>query len=272
MGKKIVTEDVVSKALADLEAQLQSDDVVKASEDDLDQAEGADLGNPAKDKMSDAAKAKKAKKAMDKGDLTIEHEDGDDEDEDDGEEMEKKMKAKKAKKSFSEEMPEEIQTKIDVSEFLKSLVDHTGSTIEGLSQVIAKGEAHNDARYADLAVSVEDIQKSQAKIGIVLKAICEKIGVIAAAPARTAKADTVVKSAGAPAQRAFEAASAEVVEEKSKAFGSLSDNPVIAKSQISSALCDLVRKGEAEDLDVIGFESGGYIRPEVATKLKQVLN
>ena len=45
-----------------------------------------------------------------------------------------------------------------------------------------------------------------------------------------------------------------------------------AKSQIANAMCDLVRKGEANDLDVIGFESGGYIRPEIVTKLKTALN
>jgi len=55
-------------------------------------------------------------------------------------------------------------------------------------------------------------------------------------------------------------------------FKSLSPNPIIAKSQISTALCDLVKKGEASDMDVIGFEGNGHISMEVATKLKQILN
>ena len=272
MKKQQITEDQVSKALEDLEARLDatSEEVVKASEDDLDQPEGADMGNPAKEKMSDAAKAKKAKKAMGKGDLKIVHEDEDEDGEDEGEDDEMEKKQKSAKKSFSEDMPEEIQTKIDVSEFLKSLVEHTGNTIDGLREAVAKSEDRNDARYDELAVAVEDVQKSQAKIGIVLKAICEKIGVIAAAPARTAKSDTVAKSDAAPAQRSFDSGLAEEKEEK--VLKGLSDNPLAAKAQISGALCDLVRKGEAQDLDVIGFETSGYIRPEVFTKLKQVLN
>jgi hypothetical protein len=265
MSKK-VSQEQVEKALASLEAQLAEDTVVKASEDDLDQPEGADMGNPAKDKMSDAAKAKKGVK---KGDLKIEHEG--DEDEDEGMEMEKKKAYQKAKKSFSDEMPEEVQTKIDVSEFLKSLVDHTGNTIETLRVAVVKSEAHNDARYGQLAEAVEDVQKSQAKIGVVLKAICERIGVISAAPARPAKADTVAKSEGAaPAARKFDSGLEQ--EGQEKVFKSLSDNPQVAKSQMSNALCDLVKKGEATDLDVIGFESGGYIRPELVGKLKQVLN
>lgn len=270
MGKK-VSQEQVEKALASLEAQLTDEDVVKASEDDLDQPEGADMGNPAKDKMSDAAKAKKAKKSLGKGDLKIEHEDDDGEDEEDME-VEKKKAYQKAKKSFSDEMPEEVQTKIDVSEFLKSLVDHTGNTIETLRVAVVKGEQHNDARYGQLAEAVEDIQKSQAKIGVVLKAICERIGVISAAPARPAKADSVAKSEGAaaPATRKFDSGLEQ--EGQEKVFKSLSDNPQVAKSQMSNALCDLVKKGEATDLDVIGFESGGYIRPELVGKLKQVLN
>jgi hypothetical protein len=265
--KKVITEDQVSKALEDLEATLTepSEDVSKASEDDLDQPEGADLGNPAKEKMSDAAKAKKAKKAL----PPVGEDDGDE----DEPEMEKKMPAKKAaKKSFAEEAPEEIQTKIDVSEFLKSLVDHTGNTIESLREEVSKSEAQSMARYDDLSQAVEDVQKSQAKIGIVLKAICEKIGVIAGAPARVAKSDTVAKSEGAPAPaaRSFDSGLAE--EKPEKVFKSLSDKPLEAKAQISNALCDMVRKGEAKDLDVIGFETSGYISPDLVSKLKQVLN
>jgi hypothetical protein len=269
---KITSEQVV-KALSDLESTLGGDETVsKASENDLDQPEGADLGNPAKDKMSDAAKAKK--KAMDadedseksmkkKGDLKILHEDDEDEDEDEGEEMEMK-----AKKSFEETLPEEIQTKIEVSGFLKSLVDHTAATVDALRETVVKSEMNHEDRYEDLNAIVTDIQKSQAKIGIVLKAVCERIGIIENAPAAVAKSEIVAKSNGA-AERNFATPNDA---EEGKLFKSLSENPTIAKSQISSALCDLVKKGEANDLDVIGFESGGYIRPELVSKLKTTLN
>ena len=176
---KTISQEQVLKALDSLEAQLEGEEsVVKASDGDLDQPEGADLGNPAKDKMSDSAKAKKAKKAF----PPAKSEDSDEDDEEksldadaddeggDSDPGEEKKKAyKKAKKSFQEEMPEEIQTKIDVSEFLKSLVNHTGATIDALREYVAKSDVASGARYDDLATAVEDIQKSQAKIGIVLE-------------------------------------------------------------------------------------------------------
>lgn len=274
----------------DVEKVLNSLEVKKASEDDLDQPEGADLGNPAKEKMSDAAKAKKAacKKA-----------EGEEQEEESEEETEKAKKAKKAmpeakekmampeakeekkeeekeeksykkaKKSFSEDLPEEVQTKIDVSEFLKSLVDHTSEAVDGLAKELATTNTATTGRLEALENGISEIQESQAKVGIVLKAICERIGVISKAPARTEKSETVAKSDAAPADREFASGLAETQE---KVFKSLSDNPIVAKAQISEALCDLVKSGDATDLDVIGFESQSYIRPELVTKLKEKLN
>lgn len=272
MSRKITKEEV-AKALDSLEAHLgQEDDVVsKASEDDLDQPEGADLGNPAKDKMSDAAKAKKGiKKKSDDED----EDDRDDEDEiekNDDEDEDDKMKGYGMKnKSFASELPQEIETKIEVSDFLKSLVGHTGSAIDALAEFVAKSETANAERHEGLEVAVNEIQKSQAKIGVVLKAICERIGVIESAPARVAKSDQQVsKSEG----RQFATATGNPVVESEAAplFKSLSSNPLMAKSQIGNAICELVKKGEADPMDVIGFESGGQLRPEIVTKLQAVL-
>ena len=262
-----ISKDQVMKALDSLESKLE-EPVTKASEDDLDQPEGADLGNPAKEKMSDMAKKKKAAKSETaaKGDLKIEHEDDDD---DEDEEIE--MKAKKAKKSetFSGTLPDEVQAKIDVSEFLKSLVDHTASCMDALRVSVNKAVNAQEANHGGLSEAVEELQLSQAKVGIVLKAICERIGILETAPARSPKADTSVVK-GKTAEREFASGLAEEGEEKM--FKSLSDNPVVAKSQIANALCDMVKKGEATDLDVIGFESANHLRPELVSKLKQALN
>lgn len=258
-----VTQEQVEKALTSLEAALTSDEmeVSKASEQDLDQPEGADLGNPVKEKLSDKAKSAK------KGEGSEESEEHEAE-ESPAKEKKEEAFEKKACKSFAEEMPEEIQAKIDVSEFLKSLVEHTGDSLDALKDFVAKSDVAHEARYAELAETVNDIAKSQAKIGVVLKAVCQRIGVIAAAPARPAKSDQVSKSEGS--ERKF--SSGLEAEGTDKMFKSLSDNPAIAKSQMSGALCDLVKKGEATDLDVIGFESGGYIRPELVAKLRSSLN
>ena len=249
-----IKKEEVAKALGELEEVL---DVEKASDGDLDQPEGSDLNaGHAGNKMSDAApaadKSKKAKKSV-----------GDDEEEDD-------MK-KEATKSFAEGLSEEVQTQIDVSDFLRSLVDSTGEAIDGLRENLAKSEDARIEQHEGMAEAVEGIQESQAKIGIVLKAICERIGVIEAAPAREPKAETDVVKSTEPAERSFESGLDDGGEEPMM-FKSLSKNPLIAKSQMSNAICDLVKKGDAKDMDVINFETSGHIRPEVLTGLKTILN
>lgn len=262
MSKK-VTQDDVLKALASLDAEL-GEDVVKASDNDLDQPEGADLGNPAKDKMSDEAKSSKKSKDKDADDKPAFMK------AEDEEEMDEEKEEKGMKKSFNEDMPEEIETKIDVSEFLKSLVKHTGETIDSLTEYVVKSDKRQEGRYEGLVDQVNEIQKSQAKIGLVLKAICEQIGVVKSAPARSAKTETVAKSA-AVAERKFDSGLEDDKGEE-KMFKSLSEDPRIAKSQMSETLCDLVKSGHATDMDVITFESNGFIRPELVGKLKEKLN
>jgi flagellar hook-basal body complex protein FliE len=267
-----ITKDDVTSALDSFEKSY-GETVSKASEQGLEQPEGADMGAPG-EKMSDAAKAKKG--AMMPPPMKKGHEepDADDEggesdhDEDDKPAFMKTKKAHKAQKSFAEDMPEEIQTKIDVSEFLKSLVDHTGECIDDLAKSVAKSEARISGQHGALVEAVEDIQKSQAKIGIVLKAICQRIGIIENAPAKSAKAETVAKSGAA--DRKF--SSGLEGESQEPMFKSLSQNPTVAKSQLSGVLCDMVRKGEADAMDVIGFETNGFIRPELMPKLKTALN
>lgn len=264
----LITKEQVMKALDSLESQLgEPEAVVKSSDTDIDEPEGADLGNPAKEKLSSMAPKGGKTKKSEKPAAPAEEED---EEEEEGEKEKGEKKNPFAKKSFAEDLPEEIQTKIDVSEFLKSLVDHTGESIDELRSHLVKSDVETEARYGSLAESVVDLAKSQAKIGIVLKAICERIGVIENAPARAPKAETVAKSEGdKPAERKF---SSGLEQNDERVFKSLSDNPIVAKSQIATALCDLVRKGEATDLDVIGFESSGHIAPELVGKLKTALN
>jgi hypothetical protein len=250
----MITKEQVEKALDELE-------ISKASEQDLDQPEGADMGNPAKEKMSDMAKDKKKKVKKSEGE-----EEEKDMDEDEEEEMDK------AKKSFHD-LPEEVETKIDVSDFLKSLVEHTAESIDSIAQAVTKSQAETVGNYNELAGAVEDIQKSQAKIGVVLKALCEKVGIIENAPAQAPKAETVAKSdnENVVAERVFKSGLEENKGEEPM-FKSLNENPHVAKSQISNALCELVKSGKATDMDVIGFESNQYIRPEIVTELKTILN
>jgi len=248
MNAKVTTEDVM-KALDSLQEGFDGE-VKKATEQDLDQPEGGDLGNPAKEKLSDAVAKKACKKGEDEG------ADADKKDEDD---------AEKARKSLSE-VPEEVQTKIEVSDFLKSLVDHNVEGLTKLAGFIAKSDKVQEARYDEITTLVENLAKSQAKIGIVLKAVCEKIGIIENSPAAP-KAEKVQKSEATAPERTFKSG-LETEKADEQIFKGLSTDPVVARSQLSNALCDLVMKGEAQDMDVINFESAGFIRPELVGKLK----
>ena len=188
----------------------------------------------------------------------------------DHEKNERQGKVARVKKSsYADELPEEVQTKIDVSEFLKSLVNHTGDCIDELTERVVKSESRIAKSHEDVLSAVEDLQKSQAKIGIVLKAICQRIGIIENAPARTAKSETTVAKSGRPAERQM-ASGLESEGAGEPIFKGLSQQPHVAKSQMSEALCQLVRKGEAQDLDVIGFETNGFVRPELMPKLKAI--
>lgn len=265
-----VTPEMVEKALASLDATLGEEIVSKASENDLDQPEGADLGNPAKEKMSDEAKAAKAKADAEEGikkgkEEPATEEDESEEGEEGGEDLE--MSKKAVKKS---ELPEEIQTKIDVSEFLKSLVDHTTEAIDTLAESVIKSEEASNTKFEALSNSIVEIQKSQAKIGLVLKALCEQAGILASAPKRVVKSETTLAKS-AVAERSFAQEPVENAGEE-KMFKSLSDNPMMAKSQITEALIDLVKSNKCTDMDLINFESTSYLRPEVVEHLKMKLN
>lgn len=176
-------------------------------------------------------------------------------------------------KSFREGMPSEIQTKVDVSQFLRSLVDHTATTVDGLRDALLKSDMATENRIDAVVESVEGIQKSLGNVGVVLTAICERLGVIENQPAAPAR--SVVKSAapagGRTVERAFEGG--EQPAEGSSFFKSLAGKPGhIAKAMVSEAICDLVKKGQAQDIDVINFESTGFVPPELAVKLNAALN
>ena len=177
--------------------------------------------------------------------------------------------AKSVPPAFRESMPAEIQTKVDVSNFLRSLVDHTAVTVDGLRDALMKSDMANENRIDAVVDAVEGIQKSMGNIGVVLTAICERIGVIENQPAAPAR--SVVKSGGKATERTFEGG--EPAADGGGFYKSLVGKPAhIAKAMVSEAICDLVKKGQAADLDVINFESTGFVPPELAVKLNSALN
>jgi len=236
-------KDKINKAIETLENMAKASD--QGSNPPLNSAEGSDMDVPRGKPMSDEAKAKA-----------------------------KKEKEDMNKKSFAEDLPNEMSEVIDVSDFLKSLVDHTGTKFDELSEHIAKSELASTQVSDEITNRLEGIEKSQAMIGIVLKSLCEKVGVIENTPAHAPKSETSINKSEV-ADRNFSAPSENATEENQgepKLFKSLSNNPMVAKSQISDALFDLVKSGDASDTDVINFEMNSYINPTIAKKLSEKLN
>lgn len=180
---------------------------------------------------------------------------------------------------FSDNLPPEVETKVEVSDFLKSLVDHTADQVNGLRDFVIKSDEASDARTDDILDAIEEIQKSQANTGIVLQAICEKIGVIENAPATVAKSQQPTQQPQQPVQQQpvdrqfanMQNASEASNQNATGFYKSLSGKqPHEIKKAISSALCELVRKGELSDTEVINFETYNHVSPEADTKLRSM--
>lgn len=253
-----ITSETIDKALNSLE-DLAKGSEGKASDQGanppLNSAEGSDLGVNRGKPMSD--EAKNGKPNHGKADYND------------------KGKEKGMKKGFTEELPQDVQDTIDVSDFLKSLVDHTGAKMDELNEQVVKSELAQIQTNDDITNKLETIGKSQAAIGIILKSVCEKLGIIENSPAHTPKSETTIAKSSVTERNFDSNAGASVEggdEGQAPLFKSLSKNPMVAKSQMSDAICDLVKSGDAKDTDVINFEMNGYIAPNLITKLSEKLN
>lgn len=172
---------------------------------------------------------------------------------------------------FNKSLPPEVETKVEVSDFLKSLVDHNAGCMDNLRDAVVKGELAAEDRSEELVEAVEGLQKSMGDIGTVLKAICERIGVIENEPAGVVKSQTSVPTADRTFTDPHAGAEAATTDEGGM-FKSLVGKPeTIQKSTIASAMMDLVKKGELEDTEVINFETYNYLTPEADSKLRAIL-
>lgn len=235
----MITKDDVSKALAKLDLSAE-EELAKGDQEDLEPENGA---------------------ADEAGSLKSEGENMNDKHDN------KKGKGKIAEKSFHDDMPAEVEAKVEVSTFLKSLVDYTGSQIDDLRDALVKGDAAQDARFEDIMESVDGLQKSMGNIGIVLKAVCEKIGILESRPA----APKAVTSVAQTVEKSFVGMEADASADDG-VYKSLSGKaPIEIRKSISDAMIDLVKKGEMSDTDLINFETFGYVTPEADKKLRTIL-
>jgi len=256
----MITKSDVQNALDSLESGLPADDVNKGdgvpTDGDLNTSNGAaDGGGSLKapgDNMNDKYGNKKTKGCA--------------------------AKKSEVPADFNEELPLEVETKIDVSEFLKSLVDHTADQVNGLREFVVKSDQAMDARTDDIIDEIEDVKKSLGDVGVVLKAICQRIGIVENAPATVAKSQTTDApiTDAKPAERTFEDISKSGDDTNQNATGFYKSlqgkQPLDMKKAISDALCDLVKKGELSETEVINFETYSHISPEADVKLRSVLN
>lgn len=247
----MITRDDVSKALSKLD--LSKGEVAKG---DLGPANGAaeedgTLAAPGEDMNKEKGESGKGME----GRATKENTGS----------KEKESFKEEGNKSFYDEMPAEVEAKVEVSTFLKSLVDHTAGQINGLRDFVVKSDKAQDARYEDLMDSINGLAKSMGNIGIVLKAVCERIGVIENEPMQP---KAVVKSAAV--EKTFVAM--EGAPEGEGLYKSLGNkSPVEVRKSISDAMMELVKKGEMKDTDLINFETFGYVTPEADKLLRTIL-
>lgn len=282
----MITKDKVAQALGALEAA--SPEIAKSGDGDLNSANGAadgggdgslkapgtDMNGKGKKTKKSLAKAFPPKKAADGGDDEGDDEgdEGDDEGDDDDGDAEPK-----AKKSFARDLPEEIKTKIDVSAFLKSLVDHNSQSLDTMRKAIVKSASGTSDQQETILDSIADLQKSLGNVGVVLRAMCERMGMMENQPqvqksvSSTAQAVAKSQTTAQPVSREF--VGTEPAEEQTGLYKSLNGKPAhVAKAMISEALCQLVMKGEAKDTDVINFETSGFVPNELDAKLRTALN
>lgn len=256
-----ITKDDVAKALGRLESGLNKGGE-PSDKEDLNSANGAadggsgdgkDLSAPGSD-MNDEYGNKK-KKGKDGA-----------------------MKSQvETPEDFNKSLPPAVETKVEVSDFLKSLVDHNAGCMDSLRDSVVKSDMAAEDRMEEVMEAIEGIQKSQGNIGVVLKAICERIGVIENQPAVAKSTRATDAAAGQPVAKSFvdpaAGAEAPVAPEAGQGmFKSLVGKaPQIQKAAIAESICELVKKGEAADTDVINFETYSYITPELDLKLRSVL-
>jgi hypothetical protein len=185
---------------------------------------------------------------------------------------------------FQSELPSEVKAKVEVSTFLKSLVDHVGDNVDGLRDFVAKSDEASETRHEEINDRIDGLYKSMGHIGVVLKSLCEHVGIISQQPAHEPKSQ-----GAAPAQHAvqksyaerpsvdpaaqMEAAQPQAEQSGGAIYKSLSGkSPAEVRKSISAAMCELVRKGDLAETDVINFETFGHVSAEAHARLAGMLN
>lgn len=255
----VVTEEEMLKAFEEIEDLAKSnkgkeegknkkgkkdkDEKNEEEGEDMEKSETASEGNTEASKTDDAEDASSEDSESEDEEPTDEDaEEASESDDDEDNELDK---------SFTDEADEDevIRKSVEVSDFLESLVNQIGESIDPLTKALIKSQANQEQRYADIA-------KMVGNLSTVVKGLAQELGAIKNSPVRMKK--SVTKEVSAP-EKTFEP------EDTANKDG----GKELSKSQVADGMFELMKKGEVDPLEISKFEVTGEIRPAILEKIKK---
>ena len=246
-----MADNLLSKSEAPEEIE---DDKVKAEDIvDEDVPDVKDTKPPVKAKEEDEEDEEEVPAEPEEDADLEKSEDLDEDEESDEDEEEDKFKAK-----------EEISKALEVSEFLAALVEATTESIGGMNKKLNKSMDENSAvlgtfakSFQAIASSQEYLIKSQIQLDNLLKGMSQSIDTLS---------QKVEELEGQPTMRKSVQNIHVMEKDFKKSVGDFTEE-TLSKSQILGKLNDFLMKGDPTVTvgDIVGFESGAPLRPEVKT-------
>lgn len=205
---------------------------------------GKDKGED-KDDKKDAKKAKPDDKDLEKGDLSIEHDDDDDD-----------APMEKTKKSITEQVASnaDVADGFEVTDFLKSWSQALTKSLDSRFNRLENGLQAVNTRVEAAEGLSKSIGAALGGVGQTVVATAQRIAQIEEAPARGPKSATALN-------KSQNAGGDDLI---SKAI----NGDYHARAAIADQLSDLVVKGLATANDVVLFDSTGQLSAQLANQLR----
>jgi len=270
----VVTEDDMVKAFDEIEklAKSQKDTPEKEPKEEKEALEKAEKEKAEKEALAKAEKAEKEalekaekekaeKEKLAKSENAVEDnseeettEDDSNSDSEDTVEEDEAENTEEDGEDFASEANEDevIQKSVEVSDFLESLVNQIGESIDPLTKALIKSHGKTEKRYEDIATMVGNLST-------VVKGLAQELGAIKNSPVRLNKSQTTDAK---PLEKTFEPdATGEKINKA--AMGDFTP------AKIADGMFELMKKGECDPLEITRFETDGTIRPELLEKIKK---
>lgn len=243
---------------------------LEAAADQLDQ--GIDTEVQKSIQGSDSGKSKKDKpiKAEDVSDDNLDDDgnDGEGNDDNDGEgngdnDDEDDEDVGKSVKAIMEGN-EDVQKALEVSDFLLALTEATSDAIEGIRKSVNDSISSQSQISNVMVKSVNALAKAQTSI---IKSIDSIRGDLANMVERMDALERVPMT-----RKSISSAGVNVVERPlAKSVGAAAST-TLSKSEVAAKMSDMILKGEPgiTAMDVLSFEAGAELRPEVKAKLGMI--